>query len=326
MKCILSGYGAHLETSLALFADHRGTPLWTEGIESPSFLAWGDGYLFAITENRYYAAIYAYRKEGLSYRMTDRRSLEGRELCHVVYSPKNRMLFGSCYGSGHVICASFDPETGLFGDTQSILQEGEAGKMSRQHCIVLNKAEDHIYTINLGLDQIIVYRIEEGKLTEETVVSVKPESGPRHARLSSDEKLMYVITEYSNEILVYDTADWTLKQSISTLPESYFGSSHCSTLCISPDDRYLYAANRYADSIALMEIGADGLLKLITTFDCGGRSPRHMELTPDGRDLVICCQDSDWVVFKRLNKETGLPSHTVRELPVMAPACVVFVP
>ena len=27
-----------------------------------------------------------------------------------------------------------------------------------------------------------------------------------------------------------------------------------------------------------------------------------------------------------LNKETGLPSSTVRELPVMAPACVVFVP
>ena len=39
MKCIISGYGAHLDTSLALFADHRGTPLWTEGIESPSFIA-----------------------------------------------------------------------------------------------------------------------------------------------------------------------------------------------------------------------------------------------------------------------------------------------
>ena len=64
--------------------DHRGTPLWTDGIESPSFLACGDGYLFAITENRYYAAIYAYRKDGISYRMTDRRSLDGRELCHIV--------------------------------------------------------------------------------------------------------------------------------------------------------------------------------------------------------------------------------------------------
>ena len=324
MKCIISGYGAHLETSLAMFTDHRGTPLWTEGIESPSFIATGDGYLFAITENRYYAAIYAYRKDGLSYRMTDRRSLEGRELCHVVYSEKNKLLIGSCYGSGHVICAAFDPETGLFGDAQSIAQEGE--KESRQHCIVVNKAQDLAYTINLGLDQVILYGIVDGKLTEKQRISVKAESGPRHARLSADEKLLYVITEYSNEILVYDTQDWTLKQAISTLPESYFGSSHCSTLCIAPDGRYLYAANRYADTISVMEIAEDGLLTLKTTFDCGGNSPRHMELTPDGRDLVICCQDSDWVVFKRLNKETGLPSSTVRELPVMAPACVVFVP
>lgn len=326
MKCILSGYGAHLETSLGLFAEHRGTPMWTEGIESPSFVAYGDGYLFAITENRYYAAIYAYRKEGLNYRMTDRRSLEGRELCHVAYSAKNRLLLGSCYGSGHVICASFDPETGLFGDVQSILQEGAADRQSRQHCIVLNQAEDLAYTINLGLDQIIVYRIENGTLTEEKRISVKQGSGPRHAKLSADEKLLYVITEYSNEILVYDTASWELRQEISTLPEGYFGSSHCSALCISPDGRYLYAANRYSDSIALMAIGGDGLLTMLTTFDCGGRSPRHIELSPDGRDLVICCQDSDWVVFKRLNKETGLPALTAREIPFMAPACVVYVP
>lgn len=324
MKCIISGYGAHLETSLAMFTDHRGTPLWTEGIESPSFITTGDGYLFAITENRYYAAIYAYRKDGLSYRLTDRRSLEGRELCHLVYSEKNKLLIGSCYGSGHVICASFDPETGLFGDTHSIAQEGE--KESRQHCIVLNKAQDLAYTVNLGLDQIIIYSIADGELTEKQRISVKAESGPRHARLSADEKLLYVITEYSNEIFVYDTQDWTLKQAVSTLPESYFGSSRCSTLCIAPDNRYLYAANRYADIISVMEIAEDGLLTLKTTFDCGGNSPRHMELTPDGRDLVICCQDSDWVVFKRLNKETGLPSSTVRELPVMGPACVVFVP
>ena len=324
MKCILSGYGVHLETSLAMFTDHRGTPLWTDGIESPSFIACGDGYLFAITENRYYAAIYAYRKDGISYRLTDRRSLEGRELCHVVYSPKNRLLVGSCYGSGHVICASFDPETGLFGEVQSIEQKGE--KQSRQHCSLFNKAQDRLFTINLGLDQIIMYNIADGKLVNEQRIDAPAESGPRHARLSADEKLLYVITEYSNEILVYDTADWTLKQRVSTLPEGYIGASHASTLCISQDGRFMYAANRYSDSIALLEINADGLLKMVTTFDCGGQNPRHMEITPDGRDLVICCRYSDWVVFKRLNKETGLPSQTVRELPVMAPSCVAFVP
>jgi len=326
MKCILSGFGAHLDTSLGLFAEHRGTPLWTEGIESPSFIAAGDGYLFAITENRYYAVIYAFRKDGISYRLTDKRSVEGRELCHLVYSPVNHLLLGSCYGSGHVVYAAFDPATGLFGESASILQEGAGEQQSRQHCILLNKAEDRAYTVNLGLDQVIVYRIENGVLTEENRISVKKGSGPRHARLSQDEKLLYVITEYSNEIMVYDTSDWKLLQTVSTLPEGYFGTSHCSTLCLSNDGRFMYAANRYADTISVFQVDENGLLKLLTTFDCGGHSPRHMEITPDGRDLVICCQDSDWVVFKRLNKETGLPSHTVREIPFMAPGCVAFVP
>ena len=324
MKCIISGYGVHLETSLAMYTDHRGTPLWTDGIESPSFIACGDGYLFAITENRYYAAIYAYRKDGLSYRMTDRRSLEGRELCHVVYSEKNKLLIGGCYGSGHVICASFDPATGLFGEAQSIPQEG--AHESRQHCIVLNKAEDRIYTVNLGLDQIVVYRLENGTLTEENTIPVKKGSGPRHAKLSADEKLLYVITEYSNEIIVYDTADWSVKQTVKTLPANYFGTSYCSTLCFSLDGRFVYAANRYADIISVMQVDEYGLLTLVNTFDSDGRTPRHMELTPDGRDLVICCQDSDWVVFKRLNRETGMPTHTVREIPFLSPSCMAFVP
>lgn len=321
MKCIVSGYGISLDTSIAYFGE-RSVPFWTDGIESPSFIACGDGYLFALTENSYYAAIYAYRREGMSYRLADRRSVAGRALCHLTYSPVNRLLLGSCYGSGHVLCAQFDPETGKFGDVNAILQEGEG--QSRQHCVLLNRAETILYTANLGLDRLFVYRIENGALIEEAVISVKEGSGPRHLRLSPDEKLLYVITEYSNEILVYDTSDWTLRQAVSTLPANYVGASHCSTLCVSPDGRYVYAANRYADNIALLEADEAGLLTLKANFDCGGRSPRHMELSPDGAQLVICCQDSDWVVFKRLNPETGMPALTTREIPFNAPGCVVL--
>lgn len=325
MKCIVSGYGVALETSIASFGE-RAIPMWTDGIESPSFLAYGDDYLFAITENSYYASIYAYRRETVgSYRMTDRRGFNGRALCHLAYSPKQKMLFGSCYESGHVMYASFDPENGQFGDVKTILQEAE-GKNSRQHCVLLNQAEDRLYTANLGLDEIYVYRIENGELIEEKRFSVQEGSGPRHMRLSADESKLYIVTEYSNEVLVYSTEDWTLLQKVSTLPEHYLGTCHCSTLCLSPDGRFLYAANRYADTIAVFDVDEQGLLTLKDSFDCGGRSPRHMEISPDGRQLVICCQDSDWVVFKRLSPETGMATHTVREIPFNAPGCVVLRP
>lgn len=325
MKSLISGFSVQQNTSLALFSEEQAAPLWAENIESPSFIVCSGEWLFAVTENQSYAVIYAYRKEGDGYRLTDRRNVEGALLCHIAYSARNRMLIGSCYETGNVIYTGFDPETGLFDEVHSIFQKKE-GVISRQHCSVLNKAEDKVFTMNLGLDRVYVYGIANGELTEEKVLDVKAGSGPRHARLSADEKLLYVITEYSNEIFVYDTESWELKQSISTLPPEHFGKSNCSTLCISPDNRFLYAANRFADTIAQFAIGEDGLLTMLAQFECGGRNPRHMELTPDGSTLVICCQDSDWVVYKRLSGENGLPVQTVREVPFWTPSCVVFLP
>lgn len=325
MKCIVSAYGVSLDTSIALFGE-RSAPFWTDGIESPSFIAQGDGYLFAITENNYYAAIYAYRKEGLSYRLTDRRGLEGRALCHLAYSPKNHMLFGACYESGHVVYADFDVESGKFGEVKTIFHPSTGRAVSREHCVLLNAAEDCLYTANLGLDKLFMYGIANGELTEERVISLPEGSGPRHMRLSPDEKQLYVITEYSNEILVYDTSSWEVLQAVSTLPEGYRGPSHCSTLCLSPDGHFVYAANRYADTIAVLARDEEGKLTLKGSFECGGRSPRHMELSADGSQLAICCQDSDWVVFKRLNAETGMATHTVREIPFNAPGCVILLP
>lgn len=326
MKCIVSGYGIALDTSIASFGE-RSIPMWTDGIESPSFLAYGDGYLFAITENTYYASIYAYRRETVGiYRMTDRRGFEGGALCHIAYSPKHRLLLGACYESGTLVCAAFDPQSGKFGELVSIVQTGPAGVHSRAHCVLLNAAQDRVYTANLGLDRVYVYRVENGGLTEETFFDAPKGSGPRHLRLSPDERRLYAITEYSNEVLVYDTQDYALLQKVSTLPEGFVGVSHCSALCIAPNGRFLYGANRYADTIAVFTIDENGLLTLTGSFDCGGRSPRHMELFPDGSQLVICCQDSDWVVFKRLNPETGMATHTVREIPFNAPGGIVLIP
>lgn len=326
MKCIVSGYGIALDISIASFGE-RSIPMWTDGIESPSFLAYGDGYLFAITENTYYASLYAYRRETVgTYRMTDRRGFEGGALCHIAYSPKHKLLLGACYESGTIVCAAFDPQTGKFGELVSIAQTGEENRHSRAHCVLLNAAQDRVYTANLGLDRVFVYRVENGGLVEETAFDTPRDSGPRHLRLSPDERRLYIVTEYSNEVLVYDTQSLALLQAISTLPPDYVGASHCSTLCLTPNGRFLYAANRYADTIAVFAVDENGLLTPAGAFDCGGRSPRHMELSPDGSQLAICCQDSDWVVFKRLNPETGMATHTVREIPFNAPGGIVLIP
>lgn len=325
MKCIVSSYGFALETSIASFGE-RPTPMWTDSIESPSFVAANGEWLFAITENRDYAGLYAYRQETVgTYRMTDRRSFDGSKLCHIAYSPKNRLVLGACYGSGTIVYAGFDPQNGTFAQVHSIAQTGE-GKVSRAHCVLLNRAEDLVFTANAGLDEVTVYRIQDGGLLEANRIATRPGSAPRHLRLSADEKRLYVITENTNELLVYDTQCWQLMQAVSTLPARFVGACHCSSFCLTPDERFLYAANRSVDTISVFAVDDRGLLTLQGSFDCGGRNPRHIELSPDGTQLVICCQESNWVVFKRLHPETGMATHTVREISFNAPSCVALEP
>lgn len=317
MDLLISGYGKAPQTSIALY-NEKGQSMWTDGIEAPSFLARGDGYVFAVTENETWAAVYAYREEADGLCLTDARRFDGGLLCHIAYSPKNRMLLGACYETGTVFSAAFDPACGCFGELRLLEQKGN-GK-SRAHCVLLNAAEDHVLSANIALDRIFCYRLDGEGLEACGSFAVKPGSGPRHLLWSADESRLYAITEYSNEILVFDAADFSLLQTVSTLPQGHVGESHCSTLCFSADQRILYAANRFADTIAVFDVDETGRLTLRTAFDCGGRNPRHMALSPDGRCMAVCCQDSDEAVLFGLNERTGLPEGILYRLPFVHPA------
>ena len=60
----------------------------------------------------------------------------------------------------------------------------------------------------------------------------------------------------------YDAAAGTLteRQTISTLPADFKGTSYCADVKITPDGKYLYGTNRGHDSIACYKIGDDGRL------------------------------------------------------------------
>ncbi len=148
--------------------------------------------------------------------------------------------------------------------------------------------------------------------------------GPRHIVLSESEKLLYIITEYSNEILVYENRGaYRLLQKISTLPEGYTGDSNCSTLCFSKDRRFLYAANRGADTVALFSVKQDELLERITEYYCGGKHPRHMIVTEDGKRLIICNQQSNLISVFALNLKTGEVNGKETEYTFPAPSGIL---
>lgn len=305
MELMISGYGQKPKPTISRcvrMTDGHLQPNWQDSIENPSFLCQGDGYIFTVTEAKEYACVYCYQRTSSGFELEDERRIEGGALCHITYSSKNHALFGACYGTGTLF--GIQVENGRFGTL--FHYEIQGTPITRAHCVLLNHQEDKLYTINIALDCIFLYAVTQGKLILERVIPTPKGCGPRHALLSADEALLYVITEYSNEILVYENGhEFKLLQRISTVSESCTGISNCSTLCFSKNRQYLYAANRGADTITLFTVKKDGLLERITEYNCGGKHPRHMIVTKDGMQLIICNQHSDLVTSYSIDLVSG---------------------
>ena len=261
MELLISGYGPAGRKNLVK-CDETGKVVWADTVESPSFICTAGDLLFAGTENDDYAVFTAYVRDGDGYRMTDSLRFDGVGcLCHICYSEKHAMLFGACWGSGHLLYASLDKD-GKFYGAGKLLQVNETGDdslITRAHFVHVNHAEDTLMVNNVGLDIIYFYEIADGTVREKDRIYTERGQHPRHSVYNRDESLLYVVTELSNEVLVYAMPEKKLLQRISTLPEGFVGKSHCSAICLSPNEKTLYVANRYSESLVYFRIGADGI-------------------------------------------------------------------
>src|SRR5262249_13885271 len=134
-------------------------------------------------------------------------------------------------------------------------------------------------------------------------------AGPRHLTFHPGGKRLYAINELLNSVTVfdYDGDEGTLaeKQTISTLPEGFQGTSYCADVKITPDGRYLYGTNRGHDSIAIYRIGDDGRLSLVAFEPSLGKGPQNLAITPDGQWLLCANLPSNNVAVFGIDPKTG---------------------
>ena len=137
---------------------------------------------------------------------------------------------------------------------------------------------------------------------------------------------MYLITELSGEVIVLlnNGAEFHELQRIQSDTLKAKGSAD---IHLSPDGRFLYASNRLkGDGIAVFKVSEeDGTLTKVG-YQSTGLHPRHFNLTPNGKFLLVACRDTDEIQIYKRDKLTGLLEDTGKRIKMPKPVCVQFIP
>ena len=121
------------------------------------------------------------------------------------------------------------------------------------------------------------------------------------------------------------TGALTTRQTLSTLPADYHGTSSGAEIRRHPNGKFIYASNRGHDSIAVFAVAeATGRLSLVEITPCGGKNPRNFSLSPDGAWLVCANQNSNSLSVFRVDAATGRLTPTGHTAAVPLPVCVLF--
>lgn len=259
--------------------------------------------------------------------------------CHLAVARNGSCVLVANYGSGSVAVLPLDSDGRLQQPSASIQHRGSSINPQRQegphaHFVIWSPDDQLILACDLGLDQVLLYRLEPAQFSlrpnNPPFFALKPGSGPRHVAFHPSTRFAYIINELSSTLTccTWDPDKGVLKeiQTTSTLPAAYRGVNSCAELQVHPSGKYLYASNRGHDSIAVFALGGDtGAAKLIQNVPTRGRTPRHFCLDPSAHWLVAENQDSDNVVVFQVDAESGQLTATAESRKIGAPVCAVFV-
>ena len=151
---------------------------------------------------------------------------------------KGRFLLVANYGGGSVASLPVRPD-GSLAEAVSIIQHaGSSVNPKRQagphaHFIAMDPANRFALACDLGLDKLLVYRLDakNGELipNDPPFAVVAPGAGPRQLAFSRDAKFVFVLNELSSSLTTFAYVArrgmLTELQTLSTLPGEFAGNN-----------------------------------------------------------------------------------------------------
>jgi 6-phosphogluconolactonase len=261
----------------------------------------------------------------------------GGGACHIVVDKTGKSLMVANYGSGSAAAFAIQPD-GRLSETPALVQHsGSSVNPGRQrgphaHAVVLSADNRFLFVPDLGLDQVMSYRLDPGKPTlianDPPFAKVEPGSGPRHFAFEPKGKFAYGLNEMKSSVTAfqYDAKRGALKelQTISTIPADFKGEDNSAEIEVDAKGRFVYASNRGHDSIAVFAIGKDGKLNLVENVLTKGKAPRSFRIDPTGNYLLAANQNTSNIVVFRIDPKSGRLTDTGKSVDAPFPVCIQF--
>jgi 6-phosphogluconolactonase len=268
---------------------------------------------------------------------------------HVSIHPSGRFAFAANYFGGSVAvfpilpdgklgpASDFKQDAGTVGPTHALSAPPGSFAISghdlpHAHMIQTDPSGRFVLSVDLGLDKILVWKFDDhaGVLSpnDPSAASFSAGDGPRHFAFHPNGHWFYSLQEEGSTVVLfdYDSAKGRLtpRQTLSSLPPGFVGSNFCSEIMVSPDGRFVYAANRLHDSIAFFLVGEMGTLTFVGEEWTRGDYPRSFNFDPTGTYLYSCNQRADAITTFRVDRQSGALAFTGQFTPVGNPSIILF--
>ena len=240
-----------------------------------------------------------------------------------------RFLLGASYG-GHQVGVNAIGKDGKVSQPIQVIPTAR-----NAHAIITDKTNRYVFAPHLGTDQIFQFKLDAktGRLSSNTpaTVQIRQGSGPRHIIRSADNRYFYLLNELTATVTTLSLdaktglltevstvsalpPDSKLTPGVAGLPAGTPGAPPprdvsndiwASDLHLTPNGRFLYAAERRGSSLATLSVdGATGKLTYVTSTPVE-KQPRGFAIEPKGRYMVVAGEKSDTLSVYAIDQASG---------------------
>jgi 6-phosphogluconolactonase len=251
------------------------------------------------------------------------------------------MLMTAYYGSGCVAAWKVNPD-GTLSDHGSLHRHAGSGEHPKRqtqphaHAIISNPANTYAYAADLGIDKIMIYKMDlaAGTLAPAGEVVVPGGAmGPRHMKFDAAGKILYLLNELDLSVSIFQATEngqLTFLKSVAALPpEADKAAITAAEIRIHPNGRFVYAsfrdlAGKGRDCISVLSCTETGLERIATT-PAEVSVPRNFNLDPSGQWMLVGGQKSCDIAIFKIDPGTGKLTFTGEPVSFPgSPLCIEF--